>query len=217
MWLFAYVEKTSRASRSARSIAERSVSPTVNGCARVHVKLGEKRRRAHAERACELHEVGEVRRLPSLLDGENVRWGELSAAGQLLDREPRLAALARQGMSDFSVPIAAGKGINHDVHYIGHSGDLGLVWNRLRAMPRGRVDDVKVVFGAEVRRLRTTAGMTMAELAEEAELTRSYLSEIEHGRGNPTLTLIAVLADALAVEPSELLYGVDGVVHLWKR
>ena len=46
-----------------------------------------------------------------------------------------------------------------------------------------------------VRELRLAAGMTQEDLAERCGLFRTYLSRIETGRANPTLTMIHALAD----------------------
>jgi transcriptional regulator with XRE-family HTH domain len=54
-------------------------------------------------------------------------------------------------------------------------------------------------FGARIRELRLAAGLTQEDLAERCGLFRTYLSQIENGRANPTLTMIHALATSLAV------------------
>jgi len=54
-------------------------------------------------------------------------------------------------------------------------------------------------FGQRVRELRLAAGMTQEDLAERCGLFRTYLSRIETGRANPTLTMIHALATSLGV------------------
>ena len=54
-------------------------------------------------------------------------------------------------------------------------------------------------FGQRVRELRLAAGMTQEDLAERCGLFRTYLSRIETGRANPTLTMIYALATSLGV------------------
>jgi len=54
-------------------------------------------------------------------------------------------------------------------------------------------------FGDRVRALRTAAGLTQEELAEHCGLFRTYLSRIETGVANPTLTMIYALAASLGV------------------
>jgi transcriptional regulator with XRE-family HTH domain len=52
-------------------------------------------------------------------------------------------------------------------------------------------------FGQRVRELRLAAGMTQEDLAERCGLFRTYMSRIETGQANPTLTMIHALADSL--------------------
>jgi transcriptional regulator with XRE-family HTH domain len=61
------------------------------------------------------------------------------------------------------------------------------------------------VFGARVRALRLAAQMTQEDLAEHCGLFRTYMSRIETGQANPTLTMIHALAVALGVPAATLL------------
>jgi transcriptional regulator with XRE-family HTH domain len=54
-------------------------------------------------------------------------------------------------------------------------------------------------FGQRVRELRMAAGMTQEDLAERCGLFRTYMSRVETGQANPTLTMIHALADSLGV------------------
>ena len=60
-------------------------------------------------------------------------------------------------------------------------------------------------FGARVRELRVLAGLTQEDLAERCGLFRTYMSRIETGKANPTLTLIHALATSLRVPAKALL------------
>ena len=60
-------------------------------------------------------------------------------------------------------------------------------------------------FGAVVRRLRERRGLTQEELAEQAEVSATYIGFVERGDNVPTLTVIIQIASALGVRPSELL------------
>ena len=60
-------------------------------------------------------------------------------------------------------------------------------------------------FGLRLKELRDAKGMTQEDLAEKAELFRTYLSRIETGGANPTLTVIHQLAIAMGEEPANLL------------
>jgi len=56
-----------------------------------------------------------------------------------------------------------------------------------------------------VRRLRQQKGLTQEELAFEAEIDLTYMGGIERGRRNPSLLVMARIADALSVPLPKLL------------
>lgn len=47
--------------------------------------------------------------------------------------------------------------------------------------------------------------MTQEELAERASLSYKFVGQVERGKGNPTLTTLAALSDALGVRLVDLL------------
>ncbi|WP_296596625.1 helix-turn-helix transcriptional regulator [Phenylobacterium sp.] len=61
------------------------------------------------------------------------------------------------------------------------------------------------ILGRNVREARHRAGMSQEQLAFEADMKRSYVSDLERGTRNPSVKAIARLAAALNVSPSELL------------
>jgi transcriptional regulator with XRE-family HTH domain len=65
--------------------------------------------------------------------------------------------------------------------------------------------DLRDVFAANLRRLRHEKGLSQDDLAYEAEVSRSYLSQLEKGAFYASLKIIGRLAEALGVEPAELL------------
>jgi transcriptional regulator with XRE-family HTH domain len=65
--------------------------------------------------------------------------------------------------------------------------------------------DLREVFAANLRRLRHEKGLSQDDLAYEAEVSRSYLSQLEKGAHYASLKIVAKLADALGVEPADLL------------
>ena len=56
-----------------------------------------------------------------------------------------------------------------------------------------------------VRQLRKEKGWSQERYAFEAEIHRTYVSEIERGKRNPTATVIEKLAKPLGVAPGRLL------------
>ena len=67
------------------------------------------------------------------------------------------------------------------------------------------MEDVRKIVGRNVRRLREEAGLSQEKLALEAELDRTYVSGVERGVRNPTVTVVARIARALKIEPHKLL------------
>ena len=65
--------------------------------------------------------------------------------------------------------------------------------------------DVVQLLGENVRHHRKLRGMTQEALAAEAGMERSYVSDLERGRRNPSVRALGRLADALGVQPHELL------------
>ena len=65
--------------------------------------------------------------------------------------------------------------------------------------------DLREVFATNLRRLRHAKGLSQDDLAYEAEVSRSYLSQIEKGAFYVSLKIVGKLATALKVEPVELL------------
>jgi transcriptional regulator with XRE-family HTH domain len=65
--------------------------------------------------------------------------------------------------------------------------------------------DLRQAFAANLRRLRHAKGISQEDLAYEADVNRTYLSKLEKGVSYPGLEIIAKLADALGIEPAELL------------
>jgi transcriptional regulator with XRE-family HTH domain len=61
------------------------------------------------------------------------------------------------------------------------------------------------VFGKNVRKVRLAQDLTQEQLAFEAELQRSYVSELEAGKRNPTLDVVEAIARGLKVAAYTLL------------
>jgi transcriptional regulator with XRE-family HTH domain len=64
--------------------------------------------------------------------------------------------------------------------------------------------DKQPAFGQKVRELREAKSWSQEYFAEVSGLHRTYISGIERGTRNPTLTVIWQIANALEVHPGEL-------------
>lgn len=67
--------------------------------------------------------------------------------------------------------------------------------------------DIRVRLGNRVRSLRRERGWTQVEMAEMLGLDRSYLSEIETGKKDPSLRVLKTIADGVGLTLSQLLRG----------
>jgi transcriptional regulator with XRE-family HTH domain len=64
-------------------------------------------------------------------------------------------------------------------------------------------------FGLVLRARRLDAGLTQEQLAFEAEIQRVYVSKLELGKYQPTLTMLLTLAKALDCAASDLVDEVE--------
>lgn len=68
------------------------------------------------------------------------------------------------------------------------------------------MDDVELrhYLGKRIKNLRRLAHMTQTQMAERADLSVNYVSDIETGSASPTLKTLLNIAQALGVEMKEL-------------
>jgi transcriptional regulator with XRE-family HTH domain len=66
-------------------------------------------------------------------------------------------------------------------------------------------------FGWNLRVARRRAGLRQQDLADRLGRHQSGISMWESGRLVPKITSIALLADALEIEPGDLLRGTEGL------
>jgi len=69
----------------------------------------------------------------------------------------------------------------------------------------GGVLGAGVAFGRVLRRLREATGLTQEQLGFEADLRRTYISILELGQQQPSLTTILKLAHALKCPEGKML------------
>lgn len=61
--------------------------------------------------------------------------------------------------------------------------------------------------GERIRKLRESRGMNITEFAAHTGLSRGHLSEIEHGKREPGLLTLQIIAAGLDTTMSALLRG----------
>ena len=64
---------------------------------------------------------------------------------------------------------------------------------------------IQARLAKNLRRLRTEKGLSQESLAFEAKIHRTYISDLERGSRNPTITVVERLAKALAVSVGKLV------------
>ncbi|WP_048707549.1 helix-turn-helix domain-containing protein [Microvirga massiliensis] len=70
--------------------------------------------------------------------------------------------------------------------------------------------DVRRTVGRNLRWCREAAGLSQGQLAKllaakKLGVTQSYISELEHGRRNPTIVTLSYIARALKVSVAKLV------------
>lgn len=67
------------------------------------------------------------------------------------------------------------------------------------------MEDTQKALAERVRQMRKRAKLTQEALAEKAELSIQHISDLERGRGNPTLQSLSRLSTALGVSLWDLV------------
>lgn len=70
-------------------------------------------------------------------------------------------------------------------------------------MARG-LNAVQIEVGRRIRAAREARGWSQETLAHEAELTMTYLSQVERGTRNPTVAALFYLCRALGISLAQL-------------
>jgi len=72
-------------------------------------------------------------------------------------------------------------------------------------MPQGQHSQIAVLIGQRISALRISAGLSLSELARQAQLGKGTLSELESGQRNPTLETLYSLTAPLGVGLASLI------------
>ncbi len=72
-------------------------------------------------------------------------------------------------------------------------------------MASSRATDIGVIFGGVLQRQRAKVGITQEELAYRADVDRTFVSRLERGIRQPTITTLIGLGEALGVSASDLV------------
>jgi len=66
-----------------------------------------------------------------------------------------------------------------------------------------------VAFGRALKEIRQRRGLSQESLADEAGLDRTFISLLERGQRQPTLTTLFALSAAMSTKPSKLISEVE--------
>ena len=85
--------------------------------------------------------------------------------------------------------------------------DAVLEGRRLVGKPKEPIslDEHLHILGQKIQAVRKNRGMNQQQLADSANLDRTYISAVEHGKQNLTLGAVVRLADALGEDLPQLL------------
>lgn len=80
-----------------------------------------------------------------------------------------------------------------------------------------RVYFTAMQLGAEIRRRREAAGLTLRRMAQMARVSPAYLSRVERGSVSPSQSLVRASARALGADPDEFLLLAGRVPADWRK
>ncbi len=77
----------------------------------------------------------------------------------------------------------------------------------------------EVEFGLALKKLRLASNFSQIELAALSKIDRTFISLLERGVRQPSLTTIIQLASALKIRPSDLIAEVEKEIRRkrWRR
>ena len=75
-------------------------------------------------------------------------------------------------------------------------------------------NDVLWQLGRRIAFLRKEKGLSQVDLAADADMAKSYLSELELGKRNPSVLVLSRIAAALGTTLEELFKGVVSIETL---
>ena len=67
------------------------------------------------------------------------------------------------------------------------------------------MDEIFKKLGQNLKRIREEKGMSQGDICRALDIDRGFISSIENGKRNPTLSTIKKIADVLQVSADELL------------
>jgi transcriptional regulator with XRE-family HTH domain len=76
-----------------------------------------------------------------------------------------------------------------------------------------RLEQISTVFGQVLREQRISRDLSQEELALAADVDRTFVSQMERGIRQPTITTLMKLAGALGIQPSTLIVRMEKLLR----
>jgi transcriptional regulator with XRE-family HTH domain len=76
-----------------------------------------------------------------------------------------------------------------------------------------RTDNISAIFGQVLREQRTTRGFSQEDLALTANVDRTFVSQMERGIRQPSITTLIKLSNALGLQPSVLVAKMERLLR----
>ena len=76
-----------------------------------------------------------------------------------------------------------------------------------------RAEQISTVFGQVLREQRLSRQLSQEELALAADVDRTFVSQMERGIRQPTITTLMKLAGALNIQPSTLIIRMEKLLR----
>ncbi|HVW68283.1 MAG TPA: helix-turn-helix transcriptional regulator [Steroidobacteraceae bacterium] len=76
-----------------------------------------------------------------------------------------------------------------------------------------RAEQISIVFGQVLREQRQARELSQEELALAANVDRTFVSQMERGIRQPTITTLLKLASALGIQPSTLIVRMEKLLR----
>jgi len=74
-------------------------------------------------------------------------------------------------------------------------------------------ESIAAIFGRVLREQRNARGISQEALALSADVDRTFVSQMERGIRQPTLTTLCKLSEALDIQPSTLVARVEKLLR----
>jgi transcriptional regulator with XRE-family HTH domain len=64
-------------------------------------------------------------------------------------------------------------------------------------------------IGTAIKEAREAAGLTQLELAQKAQVHRTYVNQLENGHRNPTIEVFMRICEAMNLLPSKVMQKIE--------